>query len=42
MVAGVKFEHGHRMIAGTVSILTMFSILSRQALQGASFTSIDA
>jgi len=23
MVGGVKFEHGHRMIAGTVSILTM-------------------
>src|SRR5262250_1992439 len=22
MVGGVKFEHGHRMIAGTVSILT--------------------
>src|SRR5881409_1358936 len=23
MVGGVRFEHGHRMIAGTVSILTM-------------------
>jgi cytochrome c oxidase assembly protein subunit 15 len=23
MVGGVKFEHGHRMIAGTVSVLTM-------------------
>ena len=27
MVGGVKFEHGHRMIAGTVSILTMVLVL---------------
>src|SRR2546428_13118361 len=27
MVGGVKFEHGHRMIAGTVAILTILLAL---------------
>ena len=48
MVGGVKFEHGHRMIAGTVGILTIILALwlwrveSRRWLRWVAFGSVMA